>query len=223
MIHLVISPAASHSGWEDHFSSSQFHYLHHRFFECNYGNSNVRLDKIFGTFRDKLKEKGTTYNGNSEEKIDPKTVALHDSKATLKGFPDLGFAIYIALKCVYLLKDNLCFLLRDFQKQIILSFFSFCIWTLLWFAIHKQFGIHEWNPHYLACLVSMGPILIAQTMTNLTKNSKRSILYPFHKDGWKTISTHLIFAFLVSIGPIYIMIHTLLSNPGDSFYFWVRN
>ena len=100
MIHLVISPAASHSGWEDHFSSSQFHYLHHRFFECNYGNSNVRLDKIFGTFRDKLKENGTTYNGNSEEKVDPKTVAFHDSKATLKGFPDLGFAIYIALKYV---------------------------------------------------------------------------------------------------------------------------
>ena len=58
------------------------------------------MDKIFGTFRDKLKENGTTYNGNSEEKVDPKTVAFHDSKATLKGFPDLGFAIYIALKYV---------------------------------------------------------------------------------------------------------------------------
>ena len=38
-IHLLISPAASHSGWEDHFQSDQYHYLHHRFFECNYGTS----------------------------------------------------------------------------------------------------------------------------------------------------------------------------------------
>ena len=29
-VHLLLSPAASHSGWEDHFQSDQFHYLHHR-------------------------------------------------------------------------------------------------------------------------------------------------------------------------------------------------
>ena len=30
-VHLLISPAASHSGWEDHFQSDQYHYLHHRY------------------------------------------------------------------------------------------------------------------------------------------------------------------------------------------------
>ena len=30
-LHLIISPAAGHSGWEDHFQSNQFHYLHHRY------------------------------------------------------------------------------------------------------------------------------------------------------------------------------------------------
>merc|ERR1712146_711353 len=53
-IHLLISPAASHSGWEDHFQSDQFHYLHHAKFECNYGTSGPPLDKMFGTFREKL-------------------------------------------------------------------------------------------------------------------------------------------------------------------------
>jgi sterol desaturase/sphingolipid hydroxylase (fatty acid hydroxylase superfamily) len=53
-IHLLISPAASHSGWEDHFQSDQFHYLHHAKFECNYGTSGPPLDKLFGTFREKL-------------------------------------------------------------------------------------------------------------------------------------------------------------------------
>ena len=37
--------------------SDQYHYLHHRFFECNYGTSGTPWDKMFGTFRDKLKVK----------------------------------------------------------------------------------------------------------------------------------------------------------------------
>ena len=40
---------------------------------------------MFGTFRDKLKEKGTSYRGGSEEKVDDKTAAIHDAKATLAG------------------------------------------------------------------------------------------------------------------------------------------
>jgi len=35
---------------------------------------------MFGTFRDKLKEHGTSYKGGSEEKVDAKAAAVHDSK-----------------------------------------------------------------------------------------------------------------------------------------------
>lgn len=31
---------------------SYFHYLHHKYFECNYGGSLAPLDKVFGTFHD---------------------------------------------------------------------------------------------------------------------------------------------------------------------------
>ena len=44
--------------------------LNYRFFECNYGTQGTPLDKMFGTFRDKLKESGTSYRGGSEEKVD---------------------------------------------------------------------------------------------------------------------------------------------------------
>ena len=57
----------------------------YRFFECNYGTSGTPFDKMFGTFRDKLKEKGTSYRGGSEEKVDEKTAAIHDAKASLAG------------------------------------------------------------------------------------------------------------------------------------------
>lgn len=32
-VHLTIAPGAGHSGWEDHFQSDQYHYLHHAKFE----------------------------------------------------------------------------------------------------------------------------------------------------------------------------------------------
>jgi sterol desaturase/sphingolipid hydroxylase (fatty acid hydroxylase superfamily) len=51
-VHLLLSPAASHSGYEDHFQSDAYHYMHHRYFECNYAGTDAAfLDHFFGTFR----------------------------------------------------------------------------------------------------------------------------------------------------------------------------
>ena len=89
---IQISPAASHSGWEDHFQSDQYHYLHHRFFECNYGTSGTPFDKMFGTFRDRLKETGTSYKGGSEERVDERAASVHDAKASLRGRGETAMA-----------------------------------------------------------------------------------------------------------------------------------
>ena len=35
-------------------TGSYFHYLHHRYFVCNFGESTLPLDKLFGTFHDGL-------------------------------------------------------------------------------------------------------------------------------------------------------------------------
>jgi len=54
----ALSPAYGHTGfhgkiWNELIpNGSYFHYLHHRYYECNYGESNVPFDKIFGTFYD---------------------------------------------------------------------------------------------------------------------------------------------------------------------------
>ena len=66
-----VSPAVSHSGF-DRFEISRregrdrtapgadyFHHLHHRYFECNYGNRPVPIDKLFGTFHDGTPEAHT--------------------------------------------------------------------------------------------------------------------------------------------------------------------
>ncbi|MXW62013.1 MAG: sterol desaturase family protein [Acidimicrobiaceae bacterium] len=57
-----LSPAVSHSGFERFEvgrrqsrtapGADYYHHLHHRYFECNYGNRPVPIDKLFGTFHD---------------------------------------------------------------------------------------------------------------------------------------------------------------------------
>ncbi len=55
--HTALTPAPGHSGFEGKLGKflsfgSYFHYLHHRLFECNYGESTIPLDKWFGIFED---------------------------------------------------------------------------------------------------------------------------------------------------------------------------
>jgi sterol desaturase/sphingolipid hydroxylase (fatty acid hydroxylase superfamily) len=58
--HTALTPASGHHGFEGPIlkgklpTGSYFHYLHHRFFNCNYGESTLPLDRLFGTFRDRL-------------------------------------------------------------------------------------------------------------------------------------------------------------------------
>jgi sterol desaturase/sphingolipid hydroxylase (fatty acid hydroxylase superfamily) len=55
-----LSPVMSHSGFERLIVQDEevaragdfFHQLHHRYFECNYGTSEIPFDKWFGTFHD---------------------------------------------------------------------------------------------------------------------------------------------------------------------------
>jgi sterol desaturase/sphingolipid hydroxylase (fatty acid hydroxylase superfamily) len=60
MQHAALGPAGSHHGFEGPIANgkwptgSYFHYLHHRYFECNYGDSVIPFDRWFGTFRDGL-------------------------------------------------------------------------------------------------------------------------------------------------------------------------
>ena len=67
MFHIYfqqISPVFSHCGYEKVIvqdsklarSGDFFHQLHHRYFECNYGTSEIPFDKWFGTFHDGSEE-----------------------------------------------------------------------------------------------------------------------------------------------------------------------
>ena len=60
MQHQALTGATSHTGFEgmvvrdkNRLALGTFHHqMHHRYFECNYGNLEVPWDKVFGSFHD---------------------------------------------------------------------------------------------------------------------------------------------------------------------------
>jgi sterol desaturase/sphingolipid hydroxylase (fatty acid hydroxylase superfamily) len=78
--HAGLGPVSGHLGFEGPVVKekvpigSYFHYLHHRYFECNYGEALLPLDRWFGTYRDglpdgvgsKLKEEHTINKAKAE-------------------------------------------------------------------------------------------------------------------------------------------------------------
>lgn len=82
-VHLLLSPGASHSGYEDHFQSDAFHYLHHRYFECNYAGTDAAfMDVAFGTYRGALTD---TDSGEGRA----------DAKSSLRIVPTREFIVYL--------------------------------------------------------------------------------------------------------------------------------
>jgi sterol desaturase/sphingolipid hydroxylase (fatty acid hydroxylase superfamily) len=92
-VHLLLSPGASHSGYEDHFQSDAFHYMHHRYFECNYAGTDAAfMDHMFGTFQGSFRD---------EDRTNP--APREDAKSTLRLLPTGEFV-------AYLVGSGLCFL-----------------------------------------------------------------------------------------------------------------
>lgn len=60
LIHAGLSPAKSHVGFDRMYlddehaidTDNYYHYLHHKYFEVNYGEKRIPLDEWFGTFHD---------------------------------------------------------------------------------------------------------------------------------------------------------------------------
>ena len=77
------------------------------------------------------------------------------------------------------------------------------------------------TPAMMATLLSLGPLVLAQLMANLTDKTRRSVLYPFHKDAWGTLSGHLVISVLACVLPVYCLVHMALAQPGEAAYFYL--
>jgi len=173
-VHLLLAPGASHSGWEDHFQADDFHYMHHRYFECNYaGLSAAFLDGVFGTFQSKFKESS------------PKQVeARADAKSTLSGLPSVQHCAYLllSLSCV-----AVWIALVNEQAR------SFAVDGRAWLS----------GPVALlaSLLAGAGPVLLAYVFAAMTWGVN-SFLEPYSTRPWWHNGVHVTIGTLFSVFPI---------------------
>eukprot|EP00756_Hemistasia_phaeocysticola_P018492 Hpha_TRINITY_DN155_c0_g1::TRINITY_DN155_c0_g1_i2::g.82301::m.82301 len=206
LIHALISPAASHSGWEDNFQSDQYHFLHHSRFECNYGTGGTQLDATFGTFREKFGTSKTyTGHGAADSAGDPE-----ESGAYLRG--PLGLADFVYERTEQAVYDVVCCLGIPFVIYAALKL--------------PKLGVTEWKicsavqfPQIVAFFVAFGPVLVAWTLWKL-QGLRRSWRWPFHKDDFiSNFGPHLLVQLLVVVLPVYHSVETLLSDShADTVY-----
>lgn len=202
-IHLLISPAASHSGWEDNWQSDQFHYLHHVKFECNYGTSGPPLDKIFGTFREKL-GKSDEYKGESKDSV-ASVIAKDDEPIKHEKY----------LRGPLQIKDAV-------PTKTDSTFFN-----SLYLALFATFGLAVVGqqfvdfPYTVSAAFGVGPV-VAGMLTLIIFGDKKPMLWPFHKENLVGgLGFHLLISTVMVLAPTYHFASTMLLPQGQAVYFQV--
>eukprot|EP01065_Artemidia_motanka_P013021 TRINITY_DN17181_c0_g1_i1.p1 TRINITY_DN17181_c0_g1~~TRINITY_DN17181_c0_g1_i1.p1 ORF type:complete len:503 (+),score=132.94 TRINITY_DN17181_c0_g1_i1:60-1568(+) len=207
LVHLLISPAASHSGWEDNMQSDQYHFLHHSKFECNYGTSGTPLDKTFGTFREKFGE-SKTYAGQFKEG-EAEDVVEAPAQTYLTGGLRISDGLWARTdQAVY---DLLCCVVLPY---------------VLYSAIWNLHGVGGWavtlpvvgqltSPRIVAALVAVGPIAVA-FLVGKAAGMRQPWRWPFHKDPIASnFGLHLVVQTLFVVLPVYHSVTTLLANDDN--------
>jgi hypothetical protein len=158
-VHLTFSPAAGHSGFEDHFQSDQYHYLHHARFECNYGSPfSAFIDQAMGTFRGSLGNSQEYTGGHKEaEQAKSGADAVDWSPNGYLGLPSSPTqAAYAVVTCA--------------------------LACLAWTSSVSRAPLSDWiSPQLAAAAVAIGPLLVA-TLLHVCEKDRMSWRYPFHKE-----------------------------------------
>ena len=207
-MHLILSPAASHSGWEDHFQGDQFHYLHHAKFECNYGSASMPFDFSNGTFRDRIVGVSTPNKGGAVgERVvvaDKKNDEEEDRTP-----PPLRPARFKPLRW----RDALPSTRWDATYHMI------CLGLA---ALVARAGRHvvlfgsqasSSSANALALLVSVGPVASA-VMLRFAMGDRLSIRWPFHKESSWIFGLHLALGVAMTMVPVFHTVEALLQAPG---------
>jgi len=180
--HLILSPAASHSGWEDNLQGDLYHYLHHAYFECNYGTMGLPYDLFFGTFKDKLE---------TEEVQGVEQIRGSSGKKPLSSYVPTG-SLDISLRAV-----------MPSRKQLIYNIFAFSLAVVLFARLFSYLKIEA---SLLGLLISVGPIFFAFLLNALEKDSFHP-LWPFHRDSFLNSLFHAIISLSFCVFPVYYIVY----------------
>eukprot|EP00808_Paulinella_micropora_P019571 g16727.t1 len=191
-LHLTLAPAASHSGWEDHWQSDLFHYLHHAKFECNYGTMGIPLDHWFGTFRDRLNPVDRKHSQQqTEQKARPWSLAA--ILATPANF-------------VYACIVSAIFALFGLAAVRPSAFAPTFLGTPTWAVV--------------SATLAVGPIAAAFLLW-LASREKFAVFWPFHNERLVgAFGFHTLAGSLMTLMPVYHIASSLLSPTSTYCNLW---
>jgi len=185
-MHLLLSPACSHSGWEDHWQSDQFHFVHHARFECNYGGSHDFLDKMFGTFYDRY------HPTASSKKTSSTTPATSLVPSSLPSTDHLCYSLFTA--SLFFIIWQMCVFVANEHTNSGLDF------LLAYFRTH---------PEVFGFFVGFGPLIAAFVLWASTRDSL-SPRWPFQKEAIVgAFGFHFTFGTLIVAMPVYTIAYLL--------------
>eukprot|EP00946_MAST-07B_sp_MAST-7B-sp1_P004474 g4474.t1 len=192
-MHLLLSPGASHSGWEDHAQGDQFHYLHHAKFECNYGSASMPFDFSNGTFRDRLKT-----SSKEADKSSSLRPALRESKPLM-------------------MKDALPNTRWDAMYHLIcLAIASLVIHAGKRTVLFSSRILPSSSATAVALIVAAGPVAAAVVL-RIFMGDRLSARWPFHREPvCGAFGAHLVLGVLMTVVPTYHTVEALLRAPGEA-------
>jgi len=185
--HLLLSPAASHSGWEDHFQSDQFHYLHHAKFECNYGSASMPFDFSNGTHQNKFNTGTSTLK---KKKKRPRKKSSGISLLVWTAWQDVVPATF-----------------SDFIYSMAMLGLSFLLFN-------RVAGDGQWSQllsgQTMGLLVGFGPVALSVVLRFCVGDSL-SIRWPFHKENVVgRFGFHCVVGVLFTCWPTYQTVELVL-------------
>lgn len=182
LVHLYLAPACGHSGFEDHFQQDLYHFLHHAYFECNYGSpSSGFLDKLGGTFREcigKSKHYQGEWNGEGEQNR-----SREWSATAHLGLPKtFGHGVYFTLSLA-------------------------AAWLL---CTSASAGSQSKNDaHLVAAVIAYGPIVAALVLAQCSRD-RYSWRWPFHKER-VAFGLTCVFGYLCCVKPVHDAVFLLVN------------
>jgi len=196
-LHLTLSPAASHSGWEDNWQSDQFHYLHHAKFECNYGTTAVPYDKWFGTYQEVFVP--------PEQIEKQRKITLKKSYFPTFGDSSISDAIPSAQNAIYFGFTAILFLVT-----------IFCLVNEKLFFLEN--GV-SFGARVIALSTAISPLFFAAVLWYLSADSFQ-FLWPFHKENPLVLGGNLLVSGVLCVLPVYHLILCALSSGTSGCTIW---
>jgi hypothetical protein len=208
--HTALSPAAAHSGWEDHFSADLLHYLHHRYCDCNYA-AGINFDVCFGTFQASLRSKapdsdsfgGILISNPSSTALDTPTSVQtsNHSKTPLKKSPDTRGQILNSKATLegWWKPEH-----AEYQLGVVTM-----IGCSLW-----GYSTLQTSPFTTATVITIGPAVWALILAMLTRPTslswRKTLLAPFDKDPWWSLLLHFGLGTVLGVLPSTYLLYLVL-------------